>query len=136
MAESFTIARLANSAGVHVETVRYYQRLRLLPKPMRPARGVRRYTSGDAERLRFIKRAQAMGFSLGEMSALLQLKDRRSCRATRDLAMTKLQAIDAQIRSLRKLRAELAELLTVCASNTDDATCPVIDRLSQRSSTL
>jgi MerR family mercuric resistance operon transcriptional regulator len=121
---------------VHVETVRYYQRLRLLPKPMRPARGVRRYTSGDAERLRFIKRAQAMGFSLGEMSALLQLKDRRSCRATRDLAMTKLQAIDAQIRSLRKLRAELAELLTVCASNTDDATCPVIDRLSQRSSTL
>ena len=73
MSESFTIARLAQSAGVHVETVRYYQRLRLIPRPERPAGGVRRYTSSDAERLRFIKRAQAMGFTLGEMSSLLDL---------------------------------------------------------------
>ena len=136
MPESFTIAKLAHSAGVHVETVRYYQRLRLIPKPTRPARGVRRYTSRDAERLRFIKRAQAMGFSLGEMSALLQLKERRSCRATHELAKGKLEAIDVQIRNLRRLRAELSELIAECAKNTDDATCPVIDRLAQRTSTL
>jgi MerR family mercuric resistance operon transcriptional regulator len=136
MPESFTIAGLANSAGVHVETVRYYQRLRLLPKPVRPARGVRRYTSGDSERLRFIKRAQAMGFSLGEMAALLDLKDRRSCRATREIAISKLHAIDEQIRGLKRLRVELAELLSKCASNPDDSTCPVIDRLAQRTSTL
>ena len=134
MPESFTIAALASSAGVHIETVRYYQRLRLLSKPARPTRGVRRYTSGDAERLRFIKRAQAMGFTLREMSALLELKDRRSCRATHELAIAKLRAIDAQIRNLRKLRTELAGLVSECASNADDSTCPVIDRLARHSS--
>jgi MerR family mercuric resistance operon transcriptional regulator len=136
MTESFTIAGLANSAGVHVETVRYYQRLRLIPKPARPTRGVRRYTKGDAERLRFIKRAQAIGFTLGEMSALLDLKDRQSCRATRELATTKLRALDAQILSLGRLRAELAELVSECGANPDDSICPVIDRLAQRTSTL
>jgi MerR family mercuric resistance operon transcriptional regulator len=132
--ESFTIARLANGAGVHIETVRYYQRLRLIPKPTRPTRGVRRYTSDDVERLRFIKRAQTMGFTLGEMPALLELKEQRSCRATRELATSKLHAIDAQIRSLRKLRAELAALVSECSSNVDDSKCPVIDRLAQRTS--
>ena len=131
MSESFTIARLAQSAGVHVETVRYYQRLRLIPRPERPVGGVRRYTSSDTERLRFIKRAQAMGFTLGEMSSLLDLKDRRSCRATRQLARAKLQSIDAQLRSLRALRAELAALVAECGTNSDDTQCPVIDRLAR-----
>ena len=77
-----------------------------------------------------------MGFSLAEIPALLDLKERRSCRATREIAISKLKSIDEQISSLRKLRGELAQLLAECASNTDDSTCPVIDRLAQRSSTL
>jgi MerR family mercuric resistance operon transcriptional regulator len=64
MSQSYTIGRLAAAAGVHVETIRYYQRSKLVPEPARPAGGVRRYTESDAERLRFIKRAQMMGFTL------------------------------------------------------------------------
>ena len=136
MPESFTIARLAESAGVHVETIRYYQRLQLIAKPARPVGGTRRYTTADAERLRFIKRAQALGFKLGEMSTLLNLRDRRSCEATREFALAKLEQIDAQIGELCALRTELAVLVDACASNSDDSTCPVIDGLSQRAITL
>jgi MerR family mercuric resistance operon transcriptional regulator len=130
MPHSYTIARLAAAAGVHVETIRYYQRRRLVPEPTRPNGGVRRYTEGDAERLRFIKRAQAMGFTLAEIESLLRLRARRSCNATRELAVTKLHLIDARIRELRELRKELADLVVACDRNAQNATCPVIDRLA------
>jgi MerR family transcriptional regulator, mercuric resistance operon regulatory protein len=130
MPESYTIARLAAAAGVHVETIRYYQRRRLVPEPPRPAGGVRRYTEADAERLRFIKRAQAMGFTLTEIANLLRLRTRRSCRATRDLAAAKLQIVDERIRELRQLRQELAHLITDCDANADQTACPVIERLA------
>ena len=129
MAQSYTIARLATVAGVHVETIRYYQRRKLVPEPMRPAGSVRRYTDADAERLRFIKRAQAMGFTLTEIESLLRLRARRSCRATRELAATKLRIVDRRIRELRQLRKELANLVASCDANVADATCPVIERL-------
>jgi MerR family mercuric resistance operon transcriptional regulator len=127
----YTIARLADAAGVHVETIRYYQRRRLVPEPPRPVGGIRRYDEHDAERLRFIKRAQAMGFTLSEMSSLLALKDRRSCSATRKLAQQKLDTLDARIRELRSLRRELAALVKECGTNRDDTCCPVIDRLAR-----
>ena len=130
MSQSYTIARLAAAAGVHVETIRYYQRRRLVPEPPRPASGVRRYTDADAERLRFIKRAQAMGFTLAEISNLLRLRSRRSCRATRDLAAAKLQIVDSRIEELRQLRKELAGLIVECDANADETTCPVIERLA------
>jgi MerR family transcriptional regulator, mercuric resistance operon regulatory protein len=127
---SFTIARLASAAGVNIETVRYYQRRGLMPEPQRPPGGVRRYARADAERLRFIRRAQAMGFTLGEIENLLRLRARRSCRATRDLAATKLQLIDRRISELRKLRRELARVVAECDANTQDSVCPAIDRLA------
>jgi MerR family transcriptional regulator, mercuric resistance operon regulatory protein len=130
MSRPYTIARLAAAAGVHVETVRYYQRLRLVPEPPRPLGGVRRYTERDADRLRFVKRAQAMGFTLAEVSSLLNLQSRRSCHATRELAAAKLHTIDARIRELRALRRELAGLIADCDANTQDAKCPVIQRLA------
>jgi MerR family mercuric resistance operon transcriptional regulator len=126
----YTIARLAAAACVHVETIRYYQRLKLVPEPPRPLGGVRRYTEADAERLRFIKRAQAMGFTLAEIESLLALQRRRSCRATRELAAAKLGLIDARIRELRHLRKELAGLIADCDANTQDTRCPVIQRLA------
>lgn len=130
MPQSYTIARLAAAAGVHLETIRYYQRRGLIPAPPRPARGIRRYTEGDAERLRFIKRAQAMGFSLTEIANLLRLRSGRSCRATRELAATKLQIVDSRIRELRQLRRELAGLISACDANDEGANCPVIERLT------
>ena len=129
MAQTYTISRLAAAAEVNVETVRYYQRRRLMPEPARPAGGTRRYTDTDAQRLRFIKRAQLMGFSLDEIQNLLNLRSRRSCRTTRDLAASKLESVDARIRELRKLRKELAALVAQCDKNASDSECPILDRL-------
>jgi MerR family mercuric resistance operon transcriptional regulator len=130
MPKSYTIGRLGAAAGVHVETIRYYQHLGLLREPPRPLGGIRRYSEADTERLRFIKRAQAMGFTLAEISSLLALEMRRSCHATRELAATKLHLVDARIRELRNLRKELAGLIADCDANTQDASCPVIQRLA------
>ena len=80
--------------------------------------------------MRFIKRAQAMGFTLAEIVSLLALQRRRSCRATRELAAPKLGLIDARIRELRHLRKELAGLIADCDANTQDTRCPVIQRLA------
>jgi MerR family mercuric resistance operon transcriptional regulator len=131
MPHPYTIARLAAAAGVHVETIRYYQRLKLVPEPLRPLGGIRRYTEADADRLRFIKRAQVMGFTLAEIVSLLTLqRRRRSCRATRDLAAVKLGLVDARIRELRHLRSELAGLIAACDANVEDRACPVMQRLT------
>lgn len=135
MSRTYTIARLAAAAGVHVETIRYYQRLRLAAEPPRPAGRIRRYGEADADRLRFIKRAQAMGFTLEEIRSLITLQARRSCRATRDLAATKLRMVDSRIRELRHLRKELAGLIAECDANTQDTNCPVIQRLATSSRT-
>lgn len=129
MTQSYTIAGLAAAAGVHIETVRYYQRRGLMPQPTRPLGGVRRYTGADAERLRFIKRAQSMGFTLAETENLLKLQAHRSCHATRELAAAKLHLVETRIRELQQLRKELAHLVADCDANKEDSTCPVIDRL-------
>lgn len=131
MARPYTIARLAAAAGVHVETVRYYQRLKLVAEPLRPLGGIRRYTEADADRLRFIKRAQAMGFTLAEIVSLLTLQRRRSCRATRELAAARLGLVDARIRELRHLRNELAGLIAACDANAEGRACPVLRRLAR-----
>jgi MerR family mercuric resistance operon transcriptional regulator len=131
MPRPYTIARLAAAAGVHVETIRYYQRLKLVPEPPRPLGGIRRYNDADADRLRFIKRAQAMGFTLAEIVSLLTLqRRRRSCRATRELAAVKLGLVEARICELRQLRKELADLIAACDANAEDRACPVIQRLT------
>jgi MerR family mercuric resistance operon transcriptional regulator len=126
-----TIGTLAAAVGVNVETVRYYQRRGLVAQPVRPRGGVRRYSQADAERLRFIKRAQAMGFTLVEINSLLALQTRGSCRATREMAAAKLHIVEARIRELRRLRREIAELIADCDANTEDTRCPVMDRLVQ-----
>ncbi len=109
--------------------VRYYQRRGLVPEPRRPRGSVRRYSDEGAERLRFIKRVQTVGFTLAEIQALLSLRSRKSCRATRELAAAKLHFVDARIRELRQLRRELTQWIADCDANSEDSTCPVIDRL-------
>ena len=81
-----TIGQLAKAVGVNVETIRFYQRIGLIRAPTKPLRGVRRYADGDAARLRFIRRAQELGFALAEIRPLLDLEDGLSCGAARSPA--------------------------------------------------
>jgi len=129
--QTYTIGQLAAEAGVNVETIRYYQRRKLIHEPKRARGHTRRYSGTDAERLRFIKRAQGMGFTLIEIEGLLDLLATRSCSKTREIAATKLQFVDDRIRELRKLRNEFARLLAECAANVDEACCPIIERLAR-----
>src|SRR5258708_11178528 len=94
-----TIGRLARAAGVNVETVRYYQRRGLVAEPDRPLNSVRRYSEDSVKRIRFIKRAQDLGFTLAELANLLALEDGRSCRETRELAGRKLAIVESRLRS-------------------------------------
>lgn len=84
--QDFTIGALARAAGVNVETIRFYQRRGLMPEPERPWGGIRRYARQDADRLRFIKSAQRLGFALDEVIELLRLEDGSHCEEARRLA--------------------------------------------------
>lgn len=129
MEPSFTIGRLASAAGVHVETVRFYQRRGLLPEPRRDLGTVRRYSAADAEQLRFIKRTQAVGFTLAEVQALISARQKRSCKATRTLAAEKLEAVEKRMKELVQLRRELKQWLAECDSNGTTESCPTLDAL-------
>ena len=124
--QAMTIGRLATAAGVHVETIRYYQRRGLLPAPKRPAAGVRRYGEETAARLRFIKRAQDIGFTLDEIAELLRLE--RGCRDAHDLAAAKLVAVERRLSDLRRIRKTLRELIGRCDEGRTES-CPIIDSL-------
>ena len=131
MQQSYTIGQLAAEVDVNVETIRYYQRRKLLPKPKRALGRTRRYGNTELIRLRFIKCAQRLGFTLKEVDDLLELLEPMSCSKTRTIAATKLQQVDERIRELQALREEFNGLLAACDSNRDDARCPIIERFAQ-----
>ncbi len=123
---SDTIGGLAKAAGVGVETVRYYQRRGLLPEPPRPPGEVRRYSAEDVRRLRFIRRAQAAGFTLEQIGELLSL-DRTGDRArVRELATGRLAALDERIAEHEQSRAAHERLRSTCASGSKGP-CPIIE---------
>ncbi len=128
--ESLTIGKVANLADVHVETIRYYQRLGLIAEPPRPSGGVRRYDDSAIARLRFIKRAQQLGFSLDEVRSLLALDDGQSCRETRALAEGKLSVIEARLLDLRRMQKLLKSLIAECDSGKRPRACPIIATLT------
>jgi len=123
------IGRLALGGGVGVETVRYYQRAGLMPMPDRPYRGARRYTDADLARLRFIRGAKRLGFSLKEIGALLELS-RDDCRNVQQLATIKLGLVRDKITDLQRMEATLAETLKRCRSRQAHAPCPIIETLA------
>jgi MerR family mercuric resistance operon transcriptional regulator len=127
----FTIGQLASEAGVNVETIRYYQRRNLFPKPNRELGQTRRYGSSAVVRLRFIKCAQRLGFTLREIDELLELLEPMSCSKTRVIAAAKLEQVDARIRELEALREEFTALLAKCDENPDESRCPIIERFAQ-----
>lgn len=128
MLQTYTIGQLAAEAGVNVETIRYYQRRKLFPEPKRSHGRVRRYASAEIERLRFIKCAQRLGFTLKEIDELLVLLNPMSCSQTRTIAAAKLALLDERIREMKKLRKEFTSLLAACDANADDSRCPIIER--------
>lgn len=128
MDTTFTIGKLADSAGVNVETIRYYQRRGLFVEPQKPACGYRRYTADTIKRIRFIKRAQALGFTLEDISALLGLDAAGACAETRHAAAQKLAVIDEKLSALNTMRAELAALLAKC-EGVGSGSCPIIEVL-------
>lgn len=130
MIEGLSIGHLARAAGVNVETIRYYQRRGLLEEPGKPLGGHRRYAVETARRVRFIKRAQQLGFTLEEVKGLLRLEDGQSCRETRLLAQQKLKQIEARIDDLSRMRHTLKDLIEQCAQGKRPRSCPIITTLS------
>ena len=131
MSSPMTIGRIASAAGVNVETIRFYQRSGLLVEPARPPGGVRRYGSEFVARLRFIKRAQQLGFSLDEVERLLVLEDPQSCGKARSLAAEKLALVEARIADLERMRSVLEELVARCDVRRGKVVCPIIATLSE-----
>lgn len=120
-----TIAKLAEAGGVGVETVRYYQRRGLLAEPDRPDGGIRRYQEGDVRRLRFIRSAQAAGFTLEEIGELLDLDAVDDRARARELARSRVEALDARIAELQAARAALARLADDCGKGRAGP-CPIL----------
>lgn len=131
MSEQMSIGQLAAAAGVNVETVRYYQRRTLLAAPERPAGGIGRYAPAALTRLRFIKRAQSLGFSLDDVQALLSLDDGQACSAARQIGENKLADVRQRLQALRVLEAALKDLVSRCASTRRKVNCPLIEALTQ-----
>jgi MerR family transcriptional regulator, mercuric resistance operon regulatory protein len=133
MPEKLKIGALAEESGVHVETIRYYQKLGLMPKPLRAHGAVRRYGKDAAHRLRFIKRAQRLGFSLDEVKLLLDLAEGEHCGETRKLAARKLALVRTKIVDLRRIEGALNKLVRACGTGKRGAGCPIIESLSKDS---
>lgn len=120
---------------MHRETIRYYQALGLVAEPRKPPGSVRRYGAATVSRLRFIKRAQELGFTLEEVGKLLLLEDGQNCAATRALAGRKLALINERISDLDRMRRRLEGLIRQCERGKRPRACPIIDTLSAEHST-
>jgi DNA-binding transcriptional MerR regulator len=129
-----TIGRLAAEAGVHVETVRFYERRGLIARPP-SERGGRHYGDEALWRLRYIKTAQGWGWKLADISALLAQAERSPhfCISVRETARRRIGEIDAQISALQTQRAELEAFIGACAAKPDAERCPVFQRVHRRS---
>jgi MerR family mercuric resistance operon transcriptional regulator len=131
--ETFPIGTLARLSGVKVETIRYYERIKMLPRPPRTAGGRRTYGATDLRILAFVRRARELGLSLGDIRALLRLggPDQAPCRDVRTIAAHHLDEVRAKIGDLRKLERLLSSTLARCSGDTAPD-CPVLDVLDVR----
>ena len=126
---ALTIGALADAAKVHVETIRYYQRKGLVSEPKRVLGSVRRYGGAELERIRFIKSAQRLGFSLEEVAELLLLEDGTQCDRARRLAEHKLHDVKEKLTDLRRIESVLGQLVDHCGSVRGAVKCPLISSL-------
>ena len=126
---TLTIGRLARAAAVNIETVRYYQSRKLLPIPNRGSGAFRYYPSDLVERIRFIKRAQELGFSLTEIRELLRLSDGTDRVSIRKIAVARLEQIEAKLKDLSRMRSALSGLIEACRQTQSVEPCPIIEAL-------
>jgi len=127
-----TIGKLAQLSNVTIETIRHYQRKKLLIEPEKPISGFRVYPVETIEIIRFIKHAQQSGFSLKEISELLSLGDSH-CSDVRKIAEQKLQQLDEQINTLTTFRNILDTLVQGCCSDSTERSCSLIKAISEKS---
>jgi len=126
---SLSIGAFAAQADVNVETIRFYQRKGLLPQPARPRGSIRRYGEADVARVRFVKSAQRLGFTLDEVAGLLMLEDGTHCDEARQLAEQKLGDVRAKLTDLRRIESVLAAAVRECRSSHGTVSCPLIGAL-------
>lgn len=127
--ETYTIGAFANAAGVHIETIRFYQRKGLLLTPEMTYGGIRRYSGSDVLRVKFIKSAQRLGFSLDEITQLLKLEDGGSCVEVAEIAAHRLADIRLRIADLARIEAVLSPLLDACHTQQGSLSCPLVASL-------
>ena len=132
MTQSLTISRLAKSSGVGIDTVRYYERNGLLPEPPRRASGYRAYRDEDVQRLRFIRRAKQLGFSLEEIRGLLELsqQNEQGVPGVHATAAARLAELDARIEELERVRNGLRQLVQACPGHGTPHECPILKALT------
>ena len=132
--EDLTIGQVARKAGVNVMTVRYYERLGLLPYPPRSVSGYRQYDSGTVHRIHFIKSAQRLGFSLREISGLLSLRieDKNNCEEVKRRADKKIGEIEEKMRVLENMKKALKKLTAACTAKMPTGSeCPILEALGK-----
>lgn len=127
--ESMGIGALAHRAGVRIDTVRYYERNGLLAPRRRLPSGYRRYGATELSRLRFIRRAQALGFTLKEVQELLSLSSKRDVGRVKTAAQQKLADVERRIAELERMRKGLATLIDACPGHGRAADCPILKAL-------
>ncbi|MEK6618548.1 MAG: heavy metal-responsive transcriptional regulator, partial [Nitrospirota bacterium] len=131
MASELTIGKLAKAVGVNIQTVRYYERRRLLSPTARKLSGYRLYGDDTLRRMRFIKNAQALGFTLREIAELLNLRvtSTARCGDVQRRALTKLRQVEDKVRDLRALARGLQGLIQTCRAGQPTDRCPILKSL-------
>ena len=134
MVDGLDSGELAKRSGVRLQTVRYYERRGLLPKPPRTQAGYRKFPSATVGRIRFIKRAQELGFQLDEIQELLSLRvdPHTTCADIKKRAEAKIENIDARIRHLRDIKGALARLASACRGKGPVGACPILEELDAK----
>lgn len=128
---SYTIGQLARLSGVGVETIRFYEREGLMPKPPRRVSGYRQYTDDAVARLRFIRHAKELGFALKDVKGLLALRvtSGTTCADVRKRAETKLADVRVRLEMLQRMEAALVKLTSACRGRGPTSACPILDAL-------
>lgn len=127
--ENLTIGVFAKAAGVNVETIRFYQRKGLLFEPDRPYGSIRRYSRIDVARVKFVKSAQRLGFSLEEVGHLLKLEDGTHCSEAAELGAQRLADVRARLADLTRMEVALSKLVRKCTAHHGNVSCPLIAAL-------
>ena len=130
--DDMTIGALAKAASVNIETIRYYERRGLVAQPDKPVRGRRRYGGRALRTVRFVKRAQALGFSLDDIETLLRMRSaqsRRTCARVVSKARDKIAEIDGKLRDLRAIREVLVAVADQCPADGPGQPCPILAAL-------